>query len=366
MELRIQKSDFLKGLRIAQSIADRKSTMPILANVLLRTEGKNRLFLSATNLNVSLSAELPAKIEKEGGLTVGAKSLHEVVANLPGEDIVIKRAENNWAELRAGKVQYKLVGMADRDFPRIPDPRSATFSEIDPAVLMEMIDKTLFAVSTDENRFHLNGVLFESDGVVARMVATDGHRLAKIERTMTGAPVLQSGIIVPRKGLTEIGKITDSATGPCEIAVAGNHLFVRRGGLSLAVKLIEAQFPPYQQVIPKTNDKVIVIERVALLEALKRASLMSSDTRGVRITANQGVLQVASDNPELGEAREELAVGYAGDEISIGFNPRYMIDFLDQMTVEQVRVELSGELDPAVIRPCETADYVGVVMPMRI
>jgi DNA polymerase-3 subunit beta len=366
MEFRIQKSEFLRGLRLAQGIADRKSTMPILANVLLRTDGKSKLVVAATDLNVSVSAELAVKVDKEGGLTVGARPLHDIVSALPGEDVVFRRADNHWAEIRAGKVEYKLVGMPDRDFPKIPDHREVKYAKVDATTLREMIDKTLFSVSHDETRFHLNGVLFECDGARGRMVSTDGHRLSKIERTMTGGPQLAVGVIIPKKGLTEIKRSLEGAGGAVDIAVQGHTLFLRAGDIALAVKLIESQFPPYQQVIPASNDRVATVDRVAFLEALKRASLMSSDTRGVKLALDKGVLRVSSDNPELGEAKEELDVGYAGGPLTIGFNPKYFTELLGQMTAAELKLELSGELDPAVVRPADSDDYLGVVMPMRI
>ncbi len=366
MEFRIQKSEFLRGLRLAQGIADRKSTMPILANVLLRTDGKSKLVLAATDLNVSVSAELAVKVEKEGGLTVGAKPLHEIISNLPGEDIVFKRAENNWANIKAARVEYKLVGMPDREFPKIPDHREVKYAKVDAAALREMIDKTLFSVSSDETRFHLNGVLFESDGQKGRMVSTDGHRLSKIERTLTGGPQLAAGVIIPKKGLTEIKRAVDGVSGACDMAVQGTYVFLRTGDIALAVKLIESQFPPYEQVIPKTNDKVVVLDRQPLLEALKRASLMSSETRGVKMSIEKGLVRISSDNPELGEVREELEVGYAGPPLAIGFNPRYFTELLTQMATEQIKLELNGELDPALLRPGDGSEYLGVVMPMRI
>jgi DNA polymerase-3 subunit beta len=366
MEFRIQKSEFLRGLRLAQGIADRRSTMPILANVLLRTDGKNKILLAATDLNVSVSIELAAKIDKEGGLTVGARPLHDIVQSLPGEDVVFRRAENNWADIKAAKVAYKLVGMPDRDFPKIPDHREVKYGKVDPAVLREMIDKTLFSVSNDETRFHLNGVLFECDGARARMVSTDGHRLSKVERTLTGGPVLGQGVIIPRKGLAEMKRALEGAQGPCDMAVAGIYVFLKIGDAALAIKVIEAQFPPYDKVIPSANDKSLVVGRKDLLEALRRASLMSSDTRGVKFAMEKGTLHIASDNPELGEVREELDVEYAGEPLAIGFNPKYFEDILQQMTNEQVRLDLSGELDPGVIRPADSTDYLGVVMPMRI
>jgi DNA polymerase-3 subunit beta len=280
--------------------------------------------------------------------------------------VVVKRAENNWAEIKAAKVAYKLVGMPDRDFPKMPDHREVKYAKVDAAVLREMIDKTIFSVSSDETRFHLNGVIFECDGARGRMVSTDGHRLSKVERTLTGGPLLAAGVIIPKKGLTEIKRAIESERGGCDFAVQGAYVFVRTGDVALAVKTIESQFPPYEQVIPRGNNKTVLVDRAALLEALKRASLMSSETRGVRFTVDNGVLQVASDNPELGEVKEELDVEYKGASLSVGFNPRYFTDILSQMVGDQIRIELAGELDPAVLKPAEGEEYLGVVMPMRI
>jgi DNA polymerase-3 subunit beta len=366
MELRIERTEFLKGLRLAQSIADRKSTMPMLANVLLRTVGKNKLLIAATDLNVSVSAELKSKNTGEGGgLTVGAKALHDIVANMPSDEVTLKRAENNWAEISSGKVNYRLVGMPDRDFPKIPDHREATFTELDAGVLREMIDRTLFSVCNDETRFHLNGVLLESDGETSRMVSTDGHRLSKVERKLEGAPTLTAGIIVPKKGVVEIKRILDGS-GKCKVAVKTPYIFVTSGDLTLAVKLIESQFPPYEQVIPKDHTKAVVVDRLLLLDSLKRAQLMSSETRGVKFSATKNALLIASDNPDIGEVREELDADYDGEDIAIGFNPKYVIELLSQMATDQVIVELNGELDPGVIRPLSGDDSLGVVMPMRI
>jgi DNA polymerase-3 subunit beta len=229
-----------------------------------------------------------------------------------------------------------------------------------------MIDKTLFSVSHDETRFHLNGVLFECDGAKGRMVSTDGHRLSKVERTLTGGPQLGTGVIIPKKGLTEIKRTLDGQNGPVELSFSGHTLFLRAGDTALAVKLLESQFPPYQQVIPTGNDKVASVDRIAFLEALKRASLMSSETRGVKLSLEAGVLRIGSENPELGEVKEEIDVGYAGAALTIGFNPKYFTELLSQMTSTELRLELGGELDPAVVRPADSGDYLGVVMPMRI
>ena len=229
MEFKIEKAALLSGLYLAQGISDRKSTMPILANVLLRTDGKDKLLVAATDLNVTVTAELPCKVVNEGGLTVGAKHLHDIVKSLPGEDLGLKRTENQYAEIRAGKVDYKVVGMADRDFPKLPNHREVKFGKVDAATLRDMIAKTFFSISTDETRYHLNGVLFESDGTTARMVSTDGHRLSKVERPLEGGPKLAQGIIVPRKGLMEVRRALETAEGAVELGIHNGHLFVRVG-----------------------------------------------------------------------------------------------------------------------------------------
>jgi DNA polymerase-3 subunit beta len=365
MEFRIAKNEFLRGLRLAQGIADRKSTMPMLANVLLRTQGKGQILIAATDLNVSLTAELKSQNAHEGGLTLGAKNLYELIANAPGDDITLKKAENHWAEIRSGKVTYKIVGMPDRDFPKVPDHREATYSTVESAVMREMIERTLFSVCNDETRFHLNGVFFESDGSKVRMVSTDGHRLSKVERTVPNAPKLSAGVIIPKKGLLEIKKVLEA--GPsCKLAIKTPHLFVVHEDTAIAVKLIDAQFPPYEQVIPKEHKRVITVDRVRLIDALRRAQLMSSETRGVKVAATKEGITITSDNPDLGEVREELDAEYGGDAIAIGFNPKYVVELLGQMTSDQVTLALGGELDPGLFKPLTGDDYLGVVMPMRI
>ncbi|HLU65803.1 MAG TPA: DNA polymerase III subunit beta [Kofleriaceae bacterium] len=366
MEFRIQKAEFLKGLRLAQNIADRKSTMPMLANVLLRVSSKGQLLVAATDLNVSVSAELSCSGHKEGGLTVGAKALHDIVVNLPGDEVSLRRADNNWAEISAGKVNYRLVGMPDRDFPKIPDHREVDLAAVSAETLRSMIDKTLFSVCSDETRFHLNGVFLESDGTTARMVSTDGHRLSRVDRPLEGAPTLTAGVILPKKGVVEVKRALDSVAGNCEIAVKTPYFFLRADEVTLAVKLIDSQFPPYEAVIPKGNDKILEVGRAVLADALKRAQLMSSETRGVRLTLGAGTLKVASDNPDLGEVKEELEADYDGEALTIGVNPKYVLELLGQVQADRVRLELAGELDPVLVRPATDPEHLGVIMPMRI
>jgi DNA polymerase-3 subunit beta len=365
MEFRIAKNEFLRGLRLAQGIADRKSTMPMLANVLIRTQGKNQILVAATDLNVSLTAELKSSNSSEGGITLGAKNLYELIANAPGDEVTLKKTDNHWAEIKSGKVAYRIVGMPDRDFPKVPDHREAQYATVESAVLKEMIERTLFSVCNDETRFHLNGVSFESDGSKATMVSTDGHRLSKVERTIANGPKLTASVIIPKKGLIEIRKVLDS--GPsCKLAIKTPHLFLVQDDIALAVKLIDARFPDYEGVIPKGHKKIVTVDRARLIDALRRAQLMSSETRGVKLAATKEGITITSDNPDLGEVREEMDAEYNGDPIAIGFNPKYVVELLTQMHCDQITIALGGELDPGLIRPLTGDEYLGVVMPMRI
>ena len=367
MDIRVAKNDFLKCLYLAQGIADRRATQPILANVLLRTNGKQRFVCAATDLGVAVTAEIAAEAKREGGITVSAKHLFEIIKGLPGDQVHLKRTEINHCEIRAGNAEFRMVGMADKDFPKLADPREVTYGKLDAAVLREFIAKTIFAVSTDETRAHLSGVLWESAGDRMRMVSTDGHRLCKIERDLPGVPALEAGVIVPRKGLLEIRRLIEEVDGSCDVGFDKGCLFVATSAATLSVKLVDAKFPPYDQVIPKDNDKFVTADRLALLDALRRVSLVASDrTSGVKVEVTPGAMRLSSENPDLGEAHEDLAVEYTGAPIAAGFNARYLIDALQEMAAEEVKIEMSGDLDPALLRPMAADDYLCVVMPMRI
>jgi DNA polymerase-3 subunit beta len=369
MEFRIKKSEFLSGLTLAHGIADRKSTLPILANVLLRTEGDGTLLCAATDLTVAVTAELKANISAEGGLTLGARHLFDIVRSLPADEMTFKRTDNQWAEIRSGKAQYKLVGLADRDFPKLQNHREITFTKLPTEALRDMIAKTIFSVSTDETRYHLNGVLFESDGETARMVSTDGHRLSKVERKLPGAPKIEGGVIIPRKGLGEIARALDLGTTECEIGFQKTHVFLRVGTTVVSAKLVDAQFPPYQQVVPKASERKVYLDRARFIESLRRVSILASEkTSGVRLKLDVNTLEVGSDNPDLGEAREEVDVDFQGTPITISFNSRYLLEVLMQIQDTEVQLGLGGELDPCVVRPksdSEHNSYLGVIMPMR-
>lgn len=367
MDFRIERSQLLSALHMAHGIADRKGTMPILGNVLLRTEGKEQVLCAATDLSVSVLSLMRARVEKEGGVTVASRQLYEIVKAVTAEDIHLRRTEQNWVEVQAGRSEFNVMGMADREYPKLPAVAEAHTSKIDGSVLQGMIAKTLFSVSNDETRSHLSGVFFESDGQMVRMVSTDGHRLSKVGCAMPGSPELASGVIIPRKGVVEIRRALEAHGRNCEIGVYQGQFVVKTEIASLSVKVGDGQFPPYDKVIPKDNERVVTLSREALLDAVRRVAIMASDkTFGVRTTLDKGRLAVEAENPDLGSGHERIDVDYKGLPIAIGFSARYLMELLAEIEAPEVRMEFGEELDPIVVRPADGSDYVGVIMPMRL
>ena len=377
MELSISKKSFLRGLARTHAVADRKSSMPILSNILLTAEGKDTLALAATDLYLGVAASAEAKVKKGGSVAVSARTLFDIVKNLPEGEIQWTVGENQAAEIRCGKVRYKIPGMPGEDFPPLPNPGKADFAEIDAEVLGELIQHTQYSMSTDDTRPHLAGALFEGDGKIVRMVTTDGHRLSKAETKMGDkAPMLNFSMLVPNKGVNELKRLIEDAKGDrkddgkitVSVATTGGNAFFRREGISLSVKLADEQFPPYAKVIPQQQSRRVVVNRAAIMEALKRISLVASDkSGGVRLHIEAGQLRITSENPDVGEGSEEMDVDFAGDPLVIGFNARYLLDVLGSLSADDVALELSGELDPGVVRPVtEAIDFIGVIMPMRI
>lgn len=367
MDFKIDKTTLAAALKGAAGVADTKSTMPVLANALVRVvDGK--LLVAATDLNLSTITTLPLAGATPGGVTVAAKKLHEIVAGLPGAEVTLKVVDKSWVVVKAGKVDYRVVGLPDRDFPKLPDDRDAAYVTVDAGALRGMLAATVHSICNDETRFHLNGVLVESDGKTLRMVSTDGHRLAKADRKLKG-PKLAAGVIVPKKGVLELRKLLDGAK-EVELAIRSPFLFVKRAESMLAVKLIDAQFPPYGQVIPKDHATRSVVSREALLGALRRCQLMASKTRGVKFEFAEAVVKISADRPDVGEVREEVECQTTGPGIIIGVNGKYLIDLanvLEDVDEGAIAIGLGGALDPLLVRSVADPDaFVGVVMPMRI
>jgi DNA polymerase-3 subunit beta len=370
MELTIQRGELLKGLARTQGIADRKTTMPILAHALLSAEGKNKLVVSATDLSVSVRGSVTAHVKKPGAMSAQAKTLFEVVRSLPDEEIQLKLQENQRLLIRCGKVEYKINGMSDKDYPKIPDTSALAYIDVDGAILRDMIDKTLFSVSHDDTRYHLSGVYVEADGDKLRMVSTDGHRLSRVERLAgAGKLGLKEGVIIPHKGVGEVRRLIDEeGENVVGVAIKDGSAHFRKGDVTLSVKLIDAKFPDYGQVIPRSSSQKAVLKRAPFLEALRRISLLASGDRsgGVKLDLTKGTLRVSSDNPDLGEGQEEVSAEFDGAQLRIGFNARYLVDALGASDSDEVSLELNDDRSPGLLRPVEDEGYICVVMPIRL
>lgn len=352
--------------------------MPILSNILLTTDSTSSLRFAATDLYLGVAATAPAEVKKGGSIAVSARTLFEIVKNLPEGDVHWTVGPNHAAEIRSGKVRFRIPGMPGDDFPALPSPGNSDFFSVEAEVLGDLITKTQYSMSTDDTRPHLAGALFEGEGKLVRMVTTDGHRLSKIDHKLDdSAPMLSFSMLVPNKGIAELKRLIDDAKADAKankeerpqisVATAGGSAFFKREGITLSVKLADEQFPPYGRVIPPQQEKRVVLSRASLVEALKRMSLVSSDTSGgVRFMVSAGSLRIVSENPDVGEGSEELDVDYAGEPITIGFNAKYILDVLGSLSDDEVAIELAGELEPGVIRPASDTLFVGVVMPMRI
>ncbi len=378
MELIISKKNFLRGLERTHAVADRKSSMPILSNILLTTEDTGTLRFAATDLYLGVTATTGAEVKKGGSVAVAARTLFDIVKNLPEGDVHWTVGPNHAAEIRCGKVRFRIPGMPGDDFPPLPSPGNADFVSIDADVLGDLATKTAYSMSTDDTRPHLAGALFEGEGRIARMVTTDGHRLSKADHRLREGLMLNFSMLVPAKGIQELRRLIEGAKadkpgkddGPSQISVASvsGNAFFKREGVTLSVKLADEQFPPYAKVIPQGQDKRVVVSRPLMMEALKRMMLVSGDkSGGVRLMIAPGSLRIVSESPDVGEGSEELDVDYAGAPLTIGFNAKYINDVLGALSDDEVAFELAGELDPGVIKPAgEQTLFVGVIMPMRI
>jgi DNA polymerase-3 subunit beta len=367
-------------------VADHKSCMPMLANVMIRVGSDGATFV-ATDLNVTAIVRAPAWLGARGGFCVGAKALADLAKKLPKGEILVRRAAHTTLEVASGNLSCVLQGMNDRDFPKIPDDQELAWSDCDARSFADMIGRVDHAICKDETRFHLNGIRVEMRDGRIRMVTTDGHRLALVDRaTALTTPAYTDGIILPAKAAKAItallaGSKKRDALGTCQIALPNRkgsgvtHLFVRYGGTTLACKLIDAQFPPYEQVIPKEPSAVITLDRAALLATLDRCmALWKSETRGVKLSFSGGTVDIVSDHPDLGTHRETLDTSGVVVSRAIGVSPSYLHDILSALECERVTLGVSGELDPILVTsasdsargPMYTASHIGVVMPMRI
>jgi DNA polymerase-3 subunit beta len=377
MELTVPKKDLLRLVTRMQGVAERKSTMPVLSNVLLAVDGPSALRVAATDLYLALIGRIPVEVSKGGSVAVPAKDLLERVRMMPEGPIQLASQDNATTTLKAAGSarRYTLRGMPGDDFPPLPSPAEGSPSlALDVGVLQELIAKTHFSISNDETRAHLNSALFEWDGDVVRMVTTDGHRLSKMEVKVTGRQA-SATMLIPLKAIQELRRLCDDLAAESkeggkaqlQITQSGSSAFFQGGGMSFAVRLVDAQFPPYTQVIPQQSEKIVRVPRGAFAEALRAVSVAASErTGGVKLQLAQGTMRITTESPESGEGFDEIPIEFAGPTMTIGFNAKYFLDVLAALDEDEVELGLGGELDPAVVRPAGPRQFLAVVMPMRI
>ncbi len=364
MEVVLDRDAFLKGLQMVHNIVEPRQTLPILANVLLEADGET-VRLTATDLEVGARVSVPARATTKGAVTVSARKLAEIVKELPATNLALKVGDNAAVTLRCAGVNVRLVGMPPDDFPAVIPATPPAWLSLEAKTLREMLSQTAFAVSHDESRFALNGVLFLLQPKEIRFVATDGHRLAVVTRGVGQGLAGVSGI-VPRKAVAEIMRVT-SAGEDVQIAITENQFLLQMPNFVMTARLIEGQFPNWEAVMPRNHPSRLGIRRSALAGALRRVSVMAEErNKPVRLTLSPGKLTLSAASHDLGEAEETLELDYSGAELSIGFNSRYMLDALAPMETEDVVFEFKDALSPGIIKSAQDEAYCCVIMPMRI
>ena len=367
MKLTIDRNELLRGLGRIQAIVERRGTLPILANTLIRADGDG-LTLAATDLEVGVVSSHTARVDEKGAVTLGAKMLYEIVRELGAEEVSFGIEDGSRVRIECGQAHFSLLSISPEEYPTLPGADGVTFVEIEASLLAEMINCTLYATSTDETRYNLNGVFMEIDGDRLVCVATNGHRLAKVVKAPP-KPVafLEKGIIVPRKGVSEIKKLCEETEECVEMGLGDGFLLVRRPGQLLSCRLIDGEFPDYRQVIPEGHQIRVLVERERLLHAVRRIALVAHERAGgFRLALEDNQMELHAQNPDLGEARELIPVDYQGDRFETGFNARYLLDAISATVSKELVLELRDELTPAQIRPADDPDTLAVIMPMRL
>jgi DNA polymerase-3 subunit beta len=375
MELVVRKTDLLRELQLFQGIVERKNTIPILANVLLEANGAEVKML-ATDLEVGLRSKCTATVSKGGSLTLPAKKLYEIIKALPETDVRIEE-DKGGVKVAADRFDSRMQTLPREDFPTLPDaPGQPTTSSatLPRDAVRRMIEKTQFAITGEDTRYFLNGALFILRADSMALVSTDGHRLAYIgvarEKAKGAKPDDENRVILPRKTLLELGRLlAEGGEGDIRYERGENHLFFGVGDRLLISRMIDGQFPAFERVIPKNNDKHVEFDRDRLTSAVKRVALLSNErSRAVKFQIDKGKVEIASSSPEFGEAKEVLMVDYAAAPVTICFNAQYVLDFLSVVETESVSLDFKDEMSQAVLKPlgAEGYDYTYVIMPMRI
>lgn len=362
MKFKVEKSNLAAAIQTVQNVITSKSALPILSNILIEAQ-TDVLRLTATDLDIGITCVIPVDIQEPGAITIPAKRFSDIIKEFPLDNISITTKKNNQVNIDSEACQFKIMGLAKEEFPRLPEFKDKKVIKIDQGVLKEILLLTSFAVSADETRYVLNGILFKISKSMLTLVSTDGKRLAIAERKLTIEPDVEVSIIVPIKTIQELNRNLKEE-GELSFMVSNNQALFDLGSIAIVSRLIEGEFPDYKQVVPAQSENKMKVQRNAFLLAIKRAALLATqDYQAVKLEVFKNKLVISKSTPDVGEFHEELAVEYQGKELVIGFNPVYLMDILKQLNEEAVYLELTDGEKPGVIR---LNGYVYIVLPMRL
>jgi DNA polymerase-3 subunit beta len=370
MEFSISKNALQKELGFVQGVVEKKNTIPVLSNILIESVGESTLRITGTDLDVTIRCETEADIKTPGSICVQARKLFDIARLLPDATVNFQKEENDWVTVKCQNFRSKIPGIPRENFPEVPSFKSAPM-KLPAEVFKSFVDKTIFAITQEESRYTLSGAKFILDKSGAKMVTTDGHRLAYVERRDLGknAPKETLDALIPRKTLAELTKLTASFEDEISLGSDENHIYFEVGPRLLISRRLSGQFPNYEMVMPKSNDKSVKFDSAQLNQAIRRVALMADDrSHAVRFHLAPRQLQISSQNAEEGDASEVVATEYDGEVTEIGFNAQYLQDFLNVIGEGEVNFEFKDGNSQAQLRPAENGDYEYkyVVMPMRI
>jgi len=362
MKIKTSKEQLLKGIHIVQNIVSPRTTLPILSNILIETQ-KNQLRLMSTDLDIGISCVIPVNVIEEGAITVSSKKISDIIKELPDSEITVVVRKNNFIEIECESCRFKLGGIPKDEFPKFPEFKDKEAVCIKQSTLKDMLQLTSFAVSHEETRYVLNGILFEVQNEKLKLVATDSRRLALVEREIEHKSKKDINIIVPLKAINELNRNLGDV-GDVSLVVGNNQALFQINDTLIASRIIEGEFPNYTQVVPKPSEKKVKINRDKFAAAVKRATLLSTpDYQAVKLEIFKNKLVISKSTPDLGESREELDIEYNGKELIIGFNPYYLLDVLRNIRQDEVSFEMIDAEKPAVLR---LNDYLYLLLPMRL
>jgi len=371
MEIRIDRNELLKSVSKVQSIIEKKSNMPVLSTILFTADGST-VRISATDLEMGFQETINAEVVEEGSITLSGRKIFEILKETKSAEFHIKEKENNWIFISDGVARFNLASISPEEFPAFMEPEGVNMIAINGEILVNMINKTIYAVTAEEAGFKLSGVLTEKvtkDGKdVLRMVATDGHRLSLIDKPFSNLESLEltQGVMIPKKGMSELSKMAGDG-GIVEIGFKEKNCVAKKGNALLVIRLLETNFPDYNAVILKNENDPVDMDKMALLEAMRKMLILSNDRyRAVKITLENNLMELVSTNPDLGEGQENIEIKYNGERVEAGFNPKYFIDTLQSMQSETIHLDFTDSSRPFVLTGEADEGFVGLIMPMRV